>query len=63
MHGQYTADALEADFLERLVNRRDQVNNPDSPWLRSQQFYTRMQEQGLLNRNVVTAQFENSRRS
>ena len=60
MHGQFTADALEAGFLDRLVNRRARVNDADSPWLRSLQFYKRLQEQGLLNRDIVTAQFENS---
>lgn len=60
MHGQFAADALEAGFLDRLVNRRARVNDADSPWLRSLQFYKNLQEQGLLNRDIVTAQFENS---
>ncbi len=60
MHGQYTADALEAGFLERLVNREARVNDADSPWLRSLQFYKSLQDRGLFNRDIVTAQFENS---
>lgn len=59
-HGQFTADGLEAGFLERLVARRAKVNDADSPWLRSLAFYKGLQSKGYLNSDIVTAQFENA---
>ncbi len=59
-HGQYTADSLEAGFLQRLVNRDAKVSDADSPWLRSLQFYKKLQKQGLFNSDIMTAHFENS---
>ncbi len=59
-HGQYTADGLEAGFLDRLVDREAKVNDPDSPWLRSLQFYKGLQNKGCFNSDINTAQFESS---
>ncbi|OGO54283.1 MAG: hypothetical protein A2V85_17355 [Chloroflexi bacterium RBG_16_72_14] len=60
LNGQYTADALEAGFLQRLIEREAKVNDADSPWLRSLQFYKQLQEQGCFNKDILTAEFENA---
>ena len=60
INGQFTADALKAGFLQRLIDRKARVNDPDSPWLRSLVFYKRLQGEGCFNTDILTAKFENA---
>jgi raffinose/stachyose/melibiose transport system substrate-binding protein len=60
LQGQFQADALQAGFLQKLIDRQAKVNDPDSPWLRSLQFYMQLKEAGCFNSDILTAQFENS---
>ncbi|MDP3177077.1 MAG: extracellular solute-binding protein, partial [Spirochaetaceae bacterium] len=59
-NGQFTADALKAGFLQRLIDRKAKVNDPDSPWLRSLTFYKKLQAEGCFNSDIMTAKFENA---
>jgi raffinose/stachyose/melibiose transport system substrate-binding protein len=43
-----------------LIERDAKVNDADSPWLRSLEFYKKLQNQGCFNNDITTAQFENS---
>lgn len=59
-HGSYMADSLQDGFLAQVNSRESRVNDPDSPWLASLEFYKQMQESGCFNADIMTAQFENS---
>jgi raffinose/stachyose/melibiose transport system substrate-binding protein len=60
INGQFTADALKAGFLQRLIDRKAKVNASDSPWLRSLVFYKKLQAEGCFNSDIMTAKFENA---
>jgi len=60
LNGQFTADGLQAGFLQKLIDRQVKVNDADSPWLRSLQFYKQLQDNGCFNKDVLTAKFENA---
>jgi raffinose/stachyose/melibiose transport system substrate-binding protein len=60
MQGQFTADALQAGFMQKLIDRKAKVNDADSPWLRSLEFYKKLQGEGCFNSDIKTAKFENS---
>jgi raffinose/stachyose/melibiose transport system substrate-binding protein len=57
-HGAYQADALAAGFMDKLIAREVKVNDPDSPWLASLEFYTKLLDNGCFNADILTAQFE-----
>lgn len=59
-HGSYMADVLQDGFLDRLNAREAKVNDADSPWLGSLDFYVEMRDSGCFNSDIMTAQFENS---
>jgi raffinose/stachyose/melibiose transport system substrate-binding protein len=60
INGQFQADGLQSGFLQKLIDRKAKVNDPDSPWLRSLQWYKQLQDAGCFNKDVLTAKFENS---
>lgn len=59
-HGSYMADSLQDGFLDRLNSRDAKVNDADSPWLGSLEFYEQMVEAGCFNDDIMTHQFENN---
>lgn len=59
-HGAFMADALQDGFLDRLNKREAKVNDADSPWLGSLEFYTKLLKAGCFNKDITTAKFETS---
>lgn len=59
-HGSYMADSLKDGYLDKVNNRTATLNEPDSPWLASLQFYMKMYNAGCFNKDIMTAKFENN---
>ncbi|PKQ26996.1 MAG: sugar ABC transporter substrate-binding protein [Actinobacteria bacterium HGW-Actinobacteria-4] len=59
-HGAYMADSLQDGFFGAVTSRVSKVNDADSPWLASLEFYKEMLDAGCFNDDIMTAQFENS---
>ncbi|OGO55539.1 MAG: hypothetical protein A2V85_07290 [Chloroflexi bacterium RBG_16_72_14] len=59
-HGAYMADSLADGFLDKVNNREAKVNDADSPWLASLEFYMKMYDAGCFNSDIMTHQFENN---
>ena len=57
-HGAYMADDLAAGYMDKLIAREVKVNDPDSPWLASLEFYQELLDGGCFNPDILTAQFE-----
>lgn len=60
MHGAHMADSLQDGFLDRLIDRSARVDDADSPWRSSLEFYVELRDAGCFNEDITTAQFENS---
>ena len=59
-HGAFMADSLQAGFLQKIIDRKAKVDQADSPWLGASRFYKKLQDAGCFNKDITTAQFENS---
>lgn len=59
-HGAFMADSLKDGFMDRLIAREARVDDADSPWLASLEFYKKLLDNGCFNADILTAQFETS---